>query len=195
MIKALFIFGTRPEAIKMAPVINTFKKCNSKIDTIVVVTGQHREMLDQVLKVFDIKPDYDLNLMSNNQSLNSLTAKIINGLTELFDKINPDIVLVQGDTTTTFSASLAAFYKRIPVAHIEAGLRTNNKYSPFAFSAPKLQPPAYPKLCLDFLIIILEKLFSILKMLSSFDALSTIIISILLYSIFLSDLIHSSSIK
>ncbi len=126
----LFVFGTRPEAIKMAPVINTFN-LSRKFKTTVAVTAQHREMLDQVLEVFGIIPDYDLDLMSNNQTLNDLTSKILNGISKLLDKMKPDLIFVQGDTTTTFSAALAGFYKQIPVAHIEAGLRTHSLYSPF----------------------------------------------------------------
>jgi UDP-N-acetylglucosamine 2-epimerase (non-hydrolysing) len=131
MKKALFVFGTRPEAIKMAPVVNIFKKDALNFETIVAVTAQHREMLDQVLSLFDIKPDYDLDLMSKNQTLESITSKILLGITEMLIKIKPDIVFVQGDTTTTFTSALASFYQKIPVAHIEAGLRTNNIYSPF----------------------------------------------------------------
>jgi len=131
MKKILFVFGTRPEAIKMAPVIKTFEKDKQNFQTIVVVTAQHREMLDQVLSLFDIVPDYDLDLMSPNQSLESLTSKILIDLSDLFRQITPDLVFVQGDTTTTFSTSLAAFYQKIPIAHIEAGLRTENIYSPF----------------------------------------------------------------
>jgi len=131
MKKMLFVFGTRPEAIKMAPVIKTFKKDKQNFQTIVVVTAQHREMLDQVLSLFDIVPDYDLDLMSADQTLESLTSKILIGLSDLFGRIKPDLVFVQGDTTTTFSSSLAAFYQKIPIAHIEAGLRTKNIYSPF----------------------------------------------------------------
>ena len=131
MKKVFFIFGTRPEAIKMAPVINVFKKDINKFRTIVAVTAQHREMLDQVLSLFEIIPDYDLDIMSPNQSLESLTSKILTGIADLLVKIKPDIVFVQGDTTTTFAASLASFYQKIPVAHIEAGLRTKNIYSPF----------------------------------------------------------------
>jgi len=127
----LFVFGTRPEAIKMAPVINIFKKDKNNFNTIVAVTAQHREMLDQVLFLFKIIPDYDLDLMSPNQTLESLTSKVLMGLSNLFKEIKPDLVFVQGDTTTTFTSSLAAFYHKIPVAHIEAGLRTNNIYSPF----------------------------------------------------------------
>jgi len=131
MKKILFAFGTRPEAIKMAPVIKAFEKDKQNFQTIVAVTAQHREMLDQVLSLFAIIPDYDLDLMSPNQSLESLTSKILVGLSDLFRLIKPDLVFVQGDTTTTFTASLAAFYQKIPVAHIEAGLRTKNIYSPF----------------------------------------------------------------
>jgi len=129
--KILFIFGTRPEAIKMAPVVNVFRKDSVNFKTLVAVTAQHREMLDQVLSVFDIIPDYDLDLMSKNQTLESLTGKILNGISDLLKDIQPDLVFVQGDTTTTFAASLSAFYKKIPVGHIEAGLRTSNRYSPF----------------------------------------------------------------
>ena len=131
MKKILFVFGTRPEAIKMAPVVNEFKKDLNNFDTIVAVTAQHREMLDQVLSLFEITPDYDLDLMAPNQSLESLTSKILIGISELLVKIKPDVVFVQGDTTTTFASALAAFYKMISIAHIEAGLRTNNIYSPF----------------------------------------------------------------
>lgn len=131
MKKILFIFGTRPEAIKLGPVINIFKRDSQNFSTLVAVTAQHREMLDQVLNVFNISPDYDLNLMSKNQGLANLTGKIIDGISELLQEIKPDLIFVQGDTTTTFSASLAAFYNKISVAHIEAGLRTNSMYSPF----------------------------------------------------------------
>ena len=129
--KVLFVFGTRPEAIKMAPIINFFKENNKKFITLVIVTAQHREMLDQVLNIFNIKPDYDLDLMSSDQTLESLTGKILNGISHLLIDEKPDLIFVQGDTTTTYASALAAFYKKIPVAHIEAGLRTNNKYSPF----------------------------------------------------------------
>jgi len=131
MKKVLFIFGTRPEAIKMAPIINVFKKDEINFKTIVAVTAQHREMLDQVLSLFKIIPDYDLDLMTSNQNLEELTSKILLGISALFMDVKPDIVLVQGDTTTTFAASLASFYQKIPVAHVEAGLRTKNIYSPF----------------------------------------------------------------
>jgi len=131
MKKVVFIFGTRPEAIKMAPVVNKFKKDNINFKTIVVVTAQHREMLDQVLLFFKIVPDYDLNLMAPNQTLEALTSNILIGVSKILEKLKPDLIFVQGDTTTTYASSLAAFYKRIPVVHIEAGLRTNNIYSPF----------------------------------------------------------------
>ena len=131
MKKVLFIFGTRPEAIKMAPVINTFKKDVSNYETFVGVTGQHRELLDQVLSFFKIIPNFDLDLMDSNQTLESLTSKILKSLSPHLKEIKPDIVFVQGDTTTTYATALASFYKKIPVCHIEAGLRTNNIYSPF----------------------------------------------------------------
>lgn len=128
--KVMAIFGTRPEAIKMAPVIKELGKVKD-IKTVVTVTAQHREMLDQVLDLFRIDPDYDLDLMKEEQDLFSLTSEILNGLKDILVKEKPDLVLVHGDTTTTFAASLAAFYQRIPVGHVEAGLRTGNKYSPF----------------------------------------------------------------
>ncbi len=131
MKKVLFIFGTRPEAIKMAPVIKVFKKKSNYFKTYVAVTAQHREMLDQVLNLFDIEPDFDLNLMSQNQSLESLTSKILTGSSKIFKEIRPDLIFVQGDTTTTFAAALAAFYNKIKVGHIEAGLRTNLMFNPF----------------------------------------------------------------
>ncbi len=128
--KVLVVFGTRPEAIKLAPVIKELKKVED-IDTVVLVTAQHREMLDQVLQLFKIEPDYDLDLMRDKQDLHSITTGVLNGVREVLEKEKPDLVVVHGDTTTTFAASLAAFYERIPVAHVEAGLRTYNKYSPF----------------------------------------------------------------
>lgn len=128
--KVMVVFGTRPEAIKMAPVIRELKKVED-IKTVVVVTAQHREMLDQVLNLFKIVPDYDLNLMKEHQDLFSLTTGVLNGVKSILEKEKPDLVLVHGDTTTTFTASLAAFYLKIPVGHVEAGLRTRNKYSPF----------------------------------------------------------------
>ncbi|WP_320197312.1 non-hydrolyzing UDP-N-acetylglucosamine 2-epimerase [Vibrio metoecus] len=128
--KVLTIFGTRPEAIKMAPLINELK-CHANIETKCCVTGQHREMLDQVLQLFDIKPDYDLNIMTTGQTLSSITARILLELKNVLDDFKPDIVLVHGDTATAFSASLAAYYEQIKVGHIEAGLRTNDIYSPW----------------------------------------------------------------
>ncbi len=130
MIKVLFVFGTRPEAIKMAPVVIEFKK-NSNIDVKVCVTGQHREMLDQVLEFFEIVPDYDLNVMKSQQSLTEITCSILTNLDKILNDLNPQHVFVHGDTTTTFAASLAAFYKNIKIWHIEAGLRTWNILSPF----------------------------------------------------------------
>jgi len=126
----MVVFGTRPEAIKMAPVVKELYKVKD-IQTVVCVTAQHREMLDQVLSLFKIKPDYDLNLMRHEQDLYSITADVITSMKTILEKEKPNLVLVHGDTTTTFSAALAAFYQRIPVGHVEAGLRTRNKYSPF----------------------------------------------------------------
>lgn len=128
--KVMVVFGTRPEAIKMAPVIKELQKIKD-IHTVVTVTAQHREMLDQVLDLFGIHPDYDLNLMETQQDLFGVTCKALSGLKEVLETECPDLVVVHGDTTTTLAASLAAFYMRIPVAHVEAGLRTRNKYSPF----------------------------------------------------------------
>ncbi len=130
MTKVLTIIGTRPEAIKMAPVIAELNQ-RKTFDSKLCVTAQHREMLDQVLDLFSLEPDFDLNLMSNKQSLEGLTANILLGLSKVFKEWRPDIVLVHGDTTTTFAATLAAFYQQIPVAHVEAGLRTGNLYSPW----------------------------------------------------------------
>ncbi|WP_027631817.1 non-hydrolyzing UDP-N-acetylglucosamine 2-epimerase [Clostridium hydrogeniformans] len=129
-IKVMTIFGTRPEAIKMAPLIKELSKCE-EIESRVCVTGQHREMLDQVLKIFNITPDFDLDIMKSRQSLTGVTNKVLEGLEELFKIYTPDIVLVHGDTTTTFASSLASFYKQIKIGHVEAGLRTFDKYSPF----------------------------------------------------------------
>lgn len=130
-IKVMNIFGTRPEAIKMAPLVLELKKRSDEFETIVTVTAQHREMLDQVLETFDITPDYDLNLMKQNQTLAQITKSGLEGLETIMDETKPDIVLVHGDTTTTFVASLTAYYKQITVGHVEAGLRTWNKYSPY----------------------------------------------------------------
>ena len=131
MFKVMTIFGTRPEAIKMSPVILELKKFPDEIETLVTVTAQHREMLDQVLDLFEIKPDFDLNIMSQGQTLFDITTRALNGLDKIFSETNPNLVLVHGDTTTTFSSSLAAFYHQIAVGHVEAGLRTFNKYSPY----------------------------------------------------------------
>lgn len=131
MKKNLIVFGTRPEAIKMAPLVQEFKKHNDKFDTRVCVTAQHREMLDQVLSFFDIQPEYDLNLMKANQNLYSLTADIIVGLKDVLEDFKPDYVYVHGDTTTTMAASIASFYSGAKVCHVEAGLRTHNKRTPF----------------------------------------------------------------
>ncbi len=130
-IKVMAIFGTRPEAIKMAPLILELKRRPDDFETIVTVTAQHRQMLDQVLNIFGIQPDYDLNIMKDRQTLAGVTTAALTGLDEVMKKTQPNIVLVHGDTTTTFAASLAAFYNQIPVGHVEAGLRTWNKYSPF----------------------------------------------------------------
>ena len=130
MIKVMSIFGTRPEAIKMAPLVKELEK-RENIKSIVCVTAQHREMLDQVLQIFQIKPDYDLNIMKQNQTLLEITTRALNGLDEIIKKESPDIILVHGDTTTTFAGALAAFYNQVSIGHVEAGLRTNNKYSPF----------------------------------------------------------------
>lgn len=131
MKKILIVFGTRPEAIKMAPLVNEFHKCSQRFETRVCVTGQHREMLDQVLEVFDIKPNYDLNLMAPNQDLYDITAKVLLGLRDILKEYKPELIFVHGDTTTSMAASIAAFYQQIKVAHVEAGLRTYNLYSPW----------------------------------------------------------------
>jgi UDP-N-acetylglucosamine 2-epimerase (non-hydrolysing) len=131
MYKVLIVFGTRPEAIKMAPLVKEFKKHPEIFDVRVCVTAQHREMLDQVLDLFEIIPEYDLNIMQPNQDLNSITSNIIVKIKDVFKNYVPNLVLVHGDTTTSFAASLSAFYEQIPVGHIEAGLRTGNIYSPF----------------------------------------------------------------
>ncbi len=130
MIKVMTIFGTRPEAIKMAPLVKELKK-RKEIETIVCITAQHREMLDQVLETFEIKPDYDLNIMKQGQTLGEITTRALNGLEEVIKKELPNIVLVHGDTTTTFAGALAAFYNQIAIGHVEAGLRTFDKYSPY----------------------------------------------------------------
>ncbi|KAB3530890.1 non-hydrolyzing UDP-N-acetylglucosamine 2-epimerase [Alkaliphilus serpentinus] len=129
-LKVLTVFGTRPEAIKMAPLVKALEK-NDQIQSIVCVTAQHREMLDMVLRIFEIKPDYDLNIMKNRQSLSDITVGVLKGIEEVLNKEEPDIILVHGDTSTTFTAALAAFYQKIKVGHVEAGLRTGNMYSPY----------------------------------------------------------------
>lgn len=131
MKKIMLVFGTRPEAIKMAPLVKEFQKHSAKFQTIVCVTGQHRQMLDQVLKLFEIIPDYDLNVMKQGQDLYDVTARVLIGMRDVLKEVCPDVVLVHGDTTTSTTAALAAFYQQIPVGHVEAGLRTYNIYSPW----------------------------------------------------------------
>ena len=131
MKKVMLVFGTRPEAIKMCPLVKEFQKHPEDFETIVCVTGQHREMLDQVLTIFDVKPDYDLNIMKQGQDLYDVTARVLTGMRDVFKECKPDVVLVHGDTTTSTAAALAAFYQQIPVGHVEAGLRTHNIYSPW----------------------------------------------------------------
>ncbi len=127
----MLVFGTRPEAIKMAPLVKEFQKYPGDFKTIVCVTGQHREMLDQVLRIFDITPDYDLNIMKQGQDLYDVTTKVLTGMRDVLKEVKPDVVLVHGDTTTSTAAALASFYQQIPVGHVEAGLRTHNIYSPW----------------------------------------------------------------
>ena len=127
----MLVFGTRPEAIKMCPLVKEFQKHPKEFETIVCVTGQHREMLDQVLRIFDVAPDYDLNIMKQGQDLYDVTARVLTGMRDVFKNVKPDVVLVHGDTTTSTAAALAAFYQQIPVGHVEAGLRTHNIYSPW----------------------------------------------------------------
>lgn len=131
MKKILLVFGTRPEAIKMAPLVNEFKRHSEQFETKVCVTGQHREMLDQVLDLFQIVPDYDLNIMKPNQDLYDVTSRVLLGMGNVLKEVKPDVVFVHGDTTTSMAAALSAFYQQIPVAHVEAGLRTGNIYSPW----------------------------------------------------------------
>ena len=131
MRKIMLVFGTRPEAIKMCPLVKEFQKRADEFETIVCVTGQHREMLDQVLKIFEVTPDIDLNIMKQGQDLTDVTVRILNGMRDVFKECRPDVVLVHGDTTTSTAAALAAFYAQIPVGHVEAGLRTHNIYSPW----------------------------------------------------------------
>ncbi len=127
----MLVFGTRPEAIKMAPLVKEFQKHSEEVETIVCVTGQHREMLDQVLHIFDIHPNYDLNIMKQGQDLYDVTSRVLLGMRDVLKEVKPDVVLVHGDTTTSSAAALAAFYQQIPVGHVEAGLRTHNIYSPW----------------------------------------------------------------
>ena len=131
MKRIMLVFGTRPEAIKMCPLVKEFQKFPEVFETIVCVTGQHREMLDQVLNIFDVKPDFDLNIMKQGQDLYDVTARVLTGMRNVFKECRPDVVLVHGDTTTSTATALAAFYQQIPVGHVEAGLRTHNIYSPW----------------------------------------------------------------
>lgn len=131
MKKIMLVFGTRPEAIKMAPLVKEFQKHPIEFETIVCVTGQHRQMLDQVLDIFNIKPNYDLNIMKPGQDLFDVTARVLTGMRDVLSEVQPDVVLVHGDTTTSTAAALAAYYKQIPIGHVEAGLRTHNIYSPW----------------------------------------------------------------
>lgn len=131
MKKVMLVFGTRPEAIKMCPLVKEFQKHSNEFETIVCVTGQHREMLDQVLNIFDVTPDYDLNIMKQGQDLYDVTARVLVGMRDILKEVQPDVVLVHGDTTTSTASALSAFYQQIPVGHVEAGLRTHNIYSPW----------------------------------------------------------------
>ena len=131
MKRIMLVFGTRPEAIKMCPLVKEFQKYPQDFETVVCVTGQHREMLDQVLKIFEVTPDYDLNIMKQGQDLYDVTSRVLLGLRDVFSECRPDIVLVHGDTTTSMAAAMAAFYQQIPVGHVEAGLRTHNMLSPW----------------------------------------------------------------
>ena len=131
MKRVMLVFGTRPEAIKMCPLVKELQKHPNQFETIVCVTGQHREMLDQVLRIFDVQPDYDLNIMKHGQDLYDVTARVLTGMRDVLKEVQPDVVLVHGDTTTSTAAALAAFYQQIPVGHVEAGLRTYNIYSPW----------------------------------------------------------------
>ena len=131
MKKIMLVFGTRPEAIKMCPLVKEFQKHPEAFETLVCVTGQHREMLDQVLQIFDVKPDFDLNIMKQGQDLYDVTSRVLTGMRDVLDETKPDVVLVHGDTTTSMAAAMAAFYRQIPVGHVEAGLRTHNIYSPW----------------------------------------------------------------
>ena len=127
----MLVFGTRPEAIKMCPLVMEFRKYPEDFETVVCVTGQHREMLDQMLKIFEVKPDFDLDIMKQGQDLTDVTCRVLTGLRDVFNKCRPDVVLVHGDTTTSTAGALAAFYAQIPLGHVEAGLRTYNMLSPW----------------------------------------------------------------
>ena len=129
--RIMLVFGTRPEAIKMCPLVKEFQKHPESFETIVCVTGQHREMLDQVLRIFEVTPDYDLNIMKQGQDLYDVTARVLTGMRDVLREAEPDVVLVHGDTTTSTASALAAFYQQVPVGHVEAGLRTHNIYSPW----------------------------------------------------------------
>ena len=142
----MLVFGTRPEAIKMAPLVKEFQKYPKEFETIVCVTGQHREMLDQVLHIFDIRPDYDLNIMKQGQDLYDVTTRVLMGMRDVLKESRPDLVLVHGDTTTSTASALAAFYQQIPVGHIEAGLRTHNIYSPWPEEMNRLKRKRPPML-------------------------------------------------
>ena len=131
MKKIMLVFGTRPEAIKMAPLVKALQSRKDAFETIVCVTAQHREMLDQVLEIFDIKPEYDLNIMQQGQDLYDITSRVLLGMRDVLKQVQPDVVLVHGDTTTSTATALAAFYQLSPVGHVEAGLRTHNIYSPW----------------------------------------------------------------
>ena len=131
MKRVMLVFGTRPEAIKMCPLVKEFQKYPAEFETVVCVTGQHREMLDQVLRIFEVVPDYDLNIMKQGQDLYDVTARVLTGMRDVLKEVKPDVVLVHGDTTTSTAAAIAAFYQQIPVGHVEAGLRTRNLYSPW----------------------------------------------------------------
>lgn len=131
MKRIMLVFGTRPEAIKMCPLVKEFQKYPEEFETLVCVTGQHREMLDQVLQIFGVKPDFDLNIMKQGQDLYDVTSRVLLGMRDVLDEAKPDVVLVHGDTTTSMAAAMAAFYRQIPVGHVEAGLRTHNIYSPW----------------------------------------------------------------
>lgn len=134
----MLVFGTRPEAIKMCPLVKELQKYDKEFKTVVCVTGQHREMLDQVLTIFDVKPDYDLNIMKQGQDLTDVTVRVLTGLRDVLKECRPDVILVHGDTTTSTAGALAAFYAQISVGHVGAGLRTYNLHSPW----PETEPPS-----------------------------------------------------